>query len=104
MTLHPVSKGNVALGITDFGGRLVLETFERGDGVVPGEYKISVRKTEAVADAAQPEPAEPVTSTGPKAPESRNVLPVKYLDFNESGLSVTVGKEPISLLDLKLEG
>lgn len=102
--LHPAAKGSPAMGITDFGGRFVLETFEKADGVVPGEYKITVRKMEAGTAPAAPKEGEPQGGDGPKPTEPTNLLPVKYLEPEGSGLSVTVGKEPITALELKLEG
>lgn len=100
VTLHPVQEGNMALGITDLGGRFDLETFERADGVVPGEYQITVSK-QVPGDAAAP--SESSTPGAPQPTEPKQVFAAKYLKPDESGLTVTVGKTPIPMLELKLE-
>ena len=101
VTLHPIGEGNMALGITDLGGRFDLETFERADGVVPGEYQITVSK-QVPGDAAAA-PSEENTSGAPQPTVPKQVFAEKYLKPEESGLTVTVGKTPIPMLELKLE-
>ena len=99
-TLHPVKEGNMALGITDLGGRFALETFERADGVVPGDYQITVSK-QVAGDA--PAASESSTPGAPQPTAPKQVFAEKYLKPEESGLTVTVGKTPIPMLELKLE-
>ncbi|HET6425855.1 MAG TPA: carboxypeptidase-like regulatory domain-containing protein [Planctomycetaceae bacterium] len=103
VTLHPVQKGNGAFGITDASGKFTVGTFEKTDGAVPGDYKISVRKLEAATGGAQPAPGDPGYDPAAKPTEPKHLLPAKYLDFNKSGLDVKVGTEPITNLELKLE-
>jgi hypothetical protein len=43
------STGEPASGLTGKDGSCRLQTYSPGDGVVPGEYKVSVSKTESLA-------------------------------------------------------
>lgn len=101
VTLHPAQKGHGAFGVTDKAGKFTLGTFEKNDGAVPGEYKVSIKKIEAASSGSQPKPDDP--GYDPNAPEvpPKNLLPEKYADFNSSGLTATVGSSSIS--DLKFD-
>lgn len=101
VTLHPNGKGHGAFGTSDASGQFVLETFVKGDGAVPGDYKISVKKVEGAAGGTQPAPGEPGYDPNPKPVVPKSLLPEKYADFTKSGLSVQVGTEAMS--DLKIE-
>ena len=94
ITFHPVGSGNGASGKTDSDGKFVMSTFESGDGVVPGEYTVTVLKIE-VADAASSvlltdDPnysGEPETEV---AVQPSNKLPPQFEDPTTSGVKVTV--------------
>jgi len=100
VSLHPEAKGYGAFGISDRNGAFVLTTFDKGDGAVPANYKISVRKLEAAKTTAagmdSPDYDPNVSEVPPK-----DLLPVKYSQFTKSGLTVNVGNTPIT--DLKLD-
>src|SRR5438445_6013116 len=51
VTFHPEKKeqGRVAAGLTDEDGVFQLQTFVPADGALPGDYRVTVIKTEAVA-------------------------------------------------------
>ncbi|WLD11774.1 carboxypeptidase-like regulatory domain-containing protein [Planctellipticum variicoloris] len=101
VTLHPTAKGYGAFGISDSSGKFALGTFGKGDGAVPGDYKISVKKLEVVAGGAQPGQDDPGYDPNPKAVVPKHLLPETYADFTKSGLSTKVGTEAMS--DLKIE-
>ena len=59
VTFHPETKqqSHVATGLTDEEGAFQLQTFAPDDGALPGDYKVTVIKTEALA--APPVAADP---------------------------------------------
>lgn len=67
-------------------GTFTLTTFEDGDGVVPGEHKVTVL----------------VNALGPGG-QSVNLLPREYADASTSGLTVVIDK-PNDALKIELEG
>lgn len=70
-------KGFPAVGTIGADGKYVLSTFEKGDGAVPGSYKIAVQVMKG-ADEVQ-------KKIGQK------VLPDKYYQAAISGLTATIG-------------
>lgn len=84
--------GRSATGITDAQGRYQLSTFVRGDGAVPGSYKVIVLKyappEQASAGQDGYEPPQ-----GPEPPP-RHLLPPKYAAVKTSGLEATVASGP----------
>lgn len=62
-----------ASAMTDPNGRFNMTTRYRNDGVMPGEYKVAIRKMQE-------------KSTN----EVKSHLPSKYASVEESGLSITV--------------
>lgn len=82
-----------SIGITDESGRYELTTFVRGDGAVPGDYRLAISKfTQAVVesktvDGKYDPPAGPI-------PEPKNELPAKYASPDKSGLESTVADGP----------
>ena len=99
VTLHPTAQdGKPAFGTTDSQGRAVLGTFDIGDGTLPGDYGVTVIKTEqgssggetpageiGAMPAVGPGGAPPLPPSGP-----RHLLPAKYADVNTSGLRQTI--------------
>jgi hypothetical protein len=84
-----------AMAITDDSGKYSLQTFEPGDGAVPGEYHVGITKYDQSVvvdemsddDYVPPEEQEPVASAG-------NQLPAKYSVPQTSGLVASVKEEP----------
>ena len=88
VSFQAVDGGRSSVAITDASGRYELTTFVRGDGAVPGDYKVAVSKmTQDVVESAPGERYEP--PSGP-IPEPKNQLPAKYANADKSGLKVTV--------------
>lgn len=81
VTFMPASDGiRPAIGVTDAAGAFTLSCFENGDGATPGEYHVTVTKTEIGEEeelVLEDEGAEPVV---------RNFLPEKYSSAATSGL------------------
>lgn len=52
VTLHPSEegRGRAAHGSTDAAGKYTLTTFQPGDGAVPGEYKVAIKKVRIKSD------------------------------------------------------
>jgi len=73
-----------AVGRTDESGQFKLTTFDPGDGVIPGNYRVTVAKMDATAVAENPDP------TLPPPPPPKSVLPEKFADPNTSGLTAEV--------------
>jgi len=82
------SEGHPAYGRTDENGRYKLQTFlgNPDAGTTPGEYLVSIMKTEEVDDSGSGDNTAP-----PRAP--RSLVPERYTNTNTSGLTATVTKE-----------
>jgi hypothetical protein len=80
-----------ASGVIDSSGNYKMTTFKTGDGVIPGDYQVSVIVLEG---------ADPATKS-----EGKRVLPEKYDKAATSGLTTSIkpGEGP-KTIDLKLEG
>ena len=89
-----------AVGLTDASGGFKMTTFEAADGAIPGTYKVMITKT--VLEGA---PAETGTGTASGAEPffgtEKDLLPAKYKDVNQSGLTAEV-KEGAAI-DLKFD-
>lgn len=103
--------GKGATGITDDSGNFVLGTFEKNDGAVPGDYDVLVSKLE---DETAADPADsigeddPAYDGGPAADapeaEAKNLIPASFGKKGSSGLTATVGADPVEGLKFDLGG
>ncbi len=96
VTFHPASSQQQgAVAITDAQGRAEMWTFDPGDGVIPGAYKVTVSKVTAGSlpdpDTTSPEEykrlEEQLASQPPK-----HELPEKYSNAATSGLTADVAE------------
>ncbi|MEZ6129401.1 MAG: carboxypeptidase-like regulatory domain-containing protein [Planctomycetaceae bacterium] len=94
ITFHPVGSGSGASGKTDSKGQFKMSTFESGDGVIPGEYNVTVVKVGAAADAPEWVPEDDPNYNGEPdysaAAAPDNKLPPQFEDPKTSGVKVTV--------------
>lgn len=88
-----------AVATTDAAGRFVLTTFEPKDGAIPGTYQVAIQKT--IVEGASEEDATGKGGKEASAGTPKDLLPAKYKDASQSGLSVEV-KEP-GVKELKFE-
>lgn len=74
-----------ATGVTDVKGRFRLRTFRDGDGAILGVHRVQVQKLMRVTTKAVPGLAAEDQPTVEK-----NVLPLKYANYEKSGLTAEV--------------
>jgi hypothetical protein len=84
---EPVGNTPAAAGETDAAGRFQLTTFDTGDGAVPGEYKVAIRKVQLNRGDRSEQASD--DQVGPP-PDEKWLLPAKYGYTNTSGLAATV--------------
>jgi hypothetical protein len=96
----PEGHDYAAAGVTDASGRFELRTFEPGDGAVPGDYKVTVRKVETsgALGSSQDDDAER------PSPTELWLLPGRYADPQSSDLTATVTERGNDDLVFKLSG
>lgn len=103
ITFHTESAtGRGANGRSDSSGAFKMGTFEATDGVLPGNYQVTVTKMAAASAGSQVSEDDP--NYDPNAgvdAKPKNELPAKYADPQQSALTITVGTEPIT--DAKFE-
>ena len=58
VTFHPIGGGRPALAYTDDQGRFEMNTLSEGDGVLPGEYKVTVQSADPAAPGANQVPPQ----------------------------------------------
>ncbi|OYV82733.1 MAG: hypothetical protein B7Z73_16840 [Planctomycetia bacterium 21-64-5] len=94
VVFSPPSGGKPASGITDEQGHYILSTFKDKDGAVPGDYQVSVAKSQTdgptMTDEERYKYIEEHGGANPPEPESKNLLPEKYLSPATSDLKATV--------------
>jgi hypothetical protein len=102
VSLMSPTGGPAAMGLTDASGGYKLTTFEKDDGAVPGDYKVTIRKMDkaAASGVSMDDP-----NYNPNAVEvpPRSLIPEKYGDQLKSGLTATIGKDAKSDLNFTLE-
>jgi hypothetical protein len=105
VTFHPVADtgGKAASGLADEDGQFQMGTLAAGDGVIPGDYDVTVTKIEAAGSGNQASEDDPNydPDAGQDA-EPSNSLPAKYADPSTSELKVNVKSEQ-AISDLKFE-
>lgn len=100
------AQGNAAVDRTDAKGHYEATTFEAGDGVVPGDYVVTVVKQEV--PQAKELSMEEYIAQGPQAPAAdagpKHLLPEQYAKKQTSPLKVTVKESEGEPLDFELSG
>jgi hypothetical protein len=88
--------GKPGIALTDNGGYFNSQTFEKGDGLIAGRYRVSIRKTFLVDRSGNI--VELVTDDGGGLAE-KNFLPDRYAEFSTSGIEVEVEAKRTNRLD-----
>lgn len=104
ITFHPVEAGKSGSnGRSNAEGLFEMGTFEATDGVLPGQYEVTITKLDGASGANAPSEDDPDYDPNP-APESepKNLLPKKYSDPKQSGLTISV-QDGQEVTDLKFE-
>jgi hypothetical protein len=112
VTFHPDGEqGHVATGLTATDGTFQLETYASADGVLPGNYKVTVTKTDAVAPPpAGNDPAKhkewmmKAMFNRPAKKAREASVPKEYADAAKTPLRVRVPYEGPVKLELKKAG
>ncbi|MBL6706251.1 MAG: carboxypeptidase regulatory-like domain-containing protein [Planctomycetaceae bacterium] len=100
-------EGRGSTGITDSNGNFVMGTFEKADGVVPGDYIVLVSKLEQQESSVNAVDENDPAYNGEPTPkqletEAKNLLPVAFSKRESSELKTTVGTEPVEGLKFDL--
>lgn len=107
VVFSPVVAGNkAAAGKTDASGTYSLTTKDPGDGIMPGDYTVSVSKTETSGGLSVEEAqkwTEENPGKQPPSPEITEHLPAKYKVAKTSGLKATVSESNDNVFDFALE-
>lgn len=88
---HAANNKQGAIGKTTADGSYTLTTFEAGDGALPGDYVVTITKTE-VADGLSEEEKLKMQEMGRPIPSPKTTehMPRQYTKSSSSPLKVTV--------------
>ncbi len=99
-----VSKyGRPSQAVTDAQGNFTFTTYQPGDGLPAGKYKLGVLKRENVGKPLTEESSEDAVANGVKYSWT---VPEYYADIDSSGLSIEVDSKGITpaVIELKRDG
>ena len=120
VTFIPVEGGRPGSGRTDAEGRYTIKTFEDVDGGIVGDHKVSVMKISgdgayALEGAAPPsndasgedDGSDGLSQIGAPGTSEKNMEPIydvpqRYMNSEESGLTLTIPPEGSEELDIEL--
>lgn len=86
-------------GVTDAQGKAVMGTFGEGDGVVPGSYRVTVRKIQVDEPSSGANSADPADQGQASI---KHLIPIRYTQANKSGLTATITQEGAQEVELSL--
>jgi hypothetical protein len=89
-------EGKPGIAVTDNGGYFNAQTFEKGDGLIAGRYRVSIRKTHLVDRNGNI--VQMVMDDGGGLVE-KNFVPARYAEFATSDIEVEVEAKRINRLD-----
>jgi len=88
VSFMPLTGTNTSSGDV-VGGNFSLSTFTKGDGVPPGEYKVTITSWEKLPEMGT---------------EGVPAIPKKYFDVNKSGLTAKVSSDKSQTINFDLLG
>jgi len=92
-------KAVAASAYTDADGNFSLQAFPPDKGAVPGDYQVTIQKTEEAPPA--PTASGPDAHDAPPPPAPKPLIPAKYSKVETSGLTLKVPEAGIA--DVKFE-
>lgn len=104
LLLRPIEQGQSATATTDDNGRFSLMTFNPDDGAKPGEYLVTVTKTETRGDIRIERPNGTNQKIVHDDREIIDHLPEKYAAFSTTDLQITIPKNGDTKLEISLTG
>ena len=94
VTFSPAAGGGkAASATTDADGKFALTTLTAGDGAMPGDYKVLVKKTETVGKQYTSEEANEYYNqhgTQPPEAEIKHLVDKKYSSTSTTPLTITI--------------
>jgi len=96
---HP-PRGQVAQALIESDGTFNLSTFRKEDGVVPGNYRVSV----LCFEAHDPGGSGPREDEGGGMWLGKSLIPLKYTRASSSGLSTNISLEDPQEILIELKG
>jgi hypothetical protein len=93
-----------ASAITDAKGNFTMMTLNPGDGVFPGDYLVTVEKTETTGEYRQESIPNSDKSKLIDTRQIKDLLPVKYNNINTTDLSVSISEKGNKKIVLELSG
>jgi len=109
ISFSPVQQGGTARGASasmDSNGAFQLMTLNRNDGVQPGEYVVTVTKTERPAPVDEETARKRMSGEIPAQPPDKTIkhlINPKYADEKTSGINVTIGPKGDKKIEIRLE-
>lgn len=104
VTFIPLGTQRAATGRTDASGLYRLSTLEADDGAMPGDYQVTIAKTEVSGTRDSEEDAPPpVINSGLPPIYTKELVPVKYKNAQLSGLTAQVSDSGANELSFDLE-
>ena len=109
LTFHPINKDGTLRGasaVTDENGKFKLMTLNPGDGIEPGEYVVTVLKTERPPPVDEETLRKAMSGLIPPPPQDKTIkhlINLKYADAKTSGINVTIGPKGNKSLEIRLE-
>ena len=93
VTFAASGAGRSAAGTTDGSGKFSLTSLEPGDGAAPGDYTVTVKKTETVGKVYTSQESQEYyqkNQKAPPAPQIKNLVNEKVAQPSSSPLKATV--------------
>lgn len=93
VTFAATGAGRSAAGTTDAKGKFSLTSLNPGDGAMPGEYTVTVKKTETVGKVYNSQESQEYymkNQKAPPAPQVKNLVNEKFALPSSSPLKATV--------------